>query len=500
MSPKVEKYSRREFLKVAGTAAVGGLLAACAPKATPVPEEPEPEAPPEEEPVEEEPVEEEPVEEEPVEEEPTEAPAEAEKIPVLYWAAWSPTHEDVLNRMADVCEEEHPELEITVVAGGPGGGDFHEILLARISAGNPPDVATIWTGPVSFGLTGALTPLDDYMAVADYAKPDAFFEGSLQCCQFRGKTYSLPHSNQAAAILYNGTVFEEMGVSPEPEDFPTTWDDLRALSAKFVEWEGDTLNTAGFIPFMPNEYTVQWLLEIWFQLNGGIGYDVEAVKYDIDSEQNAEVLEYWLSWLDEQYQGDVDKISASGTWSDLNEESGLVLGQAAMVQAGQWTLSYEFLQEFVTNNRLEMAKLPVGPGGSRHVTGSWPNYMAVPTGAAQPDGGFLMAEAFSTYANRPWYEEVFDLPSWKDFPYDVLSAGVLANFGEERALEVTKWWFDVRADSYPQWNSPVQEYADDTLGATLDQIMHKTVSVSEGLAEAQAAIQAQLEQVLAGAE
>lgn len=487
MSLKVGKYSRREFLMVAGGAAVGGLLAACAPQA-PAPAEPEAEEPAEE------------MAEEPEEEAMEEAPAEAERIPVAYWSAWTANHQDVLERMAGVCMERHPELDVTVTAGGPGGGDFHEVLLARISAGNPPDVATIWTGPVSFGLTGALTPLDEYMSVAEFALPDAFFEGSLQCCQFRGTTYSLPHSNQAAAILYNATWFEEMGLSPDPEDFPTTWDDLRALSAQFVEWEDDILNKAGFIPFMPNEYTAQWLLEIWFQLNGGIGYDFENVEYSIDSEENAEVMEYWLSWMDEQYQGDVDKIAASGNWSDLNEESGLLLGQAAMVQAGQWTLSYEFVNEFVTNNRMEMAKLPVGPSGSTPVTGSWPNYMCVPTGAAEPDGGFLMCEAFCTYGNRPWYEEVFDLPSWKDFPYDVLSAGVLANFGEERALEITRWWFDVREDSYPQWNSPVQEFADDTLGATFDQIMHKVVSPVEGLAQAQEAIQAQLEQVLTAAE
>jgi hypothetical protein len=111
-----------------------------------------------------------------------------------------------------------------------------------------------------------------------------------------------------------------------------------------------------------------------------------------------------------------------------------------------------------------------------------------------------MAEAFSTYANRPWYEEVFDLPSWKDFPYDALSQGVVANFGQERALEINDFWFGIREDSYPQWCSPVQQFCDDTLGAAFDQIMHKVVPPSEGLAEAQAAIQAQLEQVLAGVE
>jgi len=431
MAELIGKLSRRKFLGIAGIAAAGGVLAACGGAATPAPVEEAPvedtEAPAEEAPVEE------PAEEAP---EPTEAPAAAEKITVEYWSAWGPNHEDLLNCMADMCEERHPEIDVHVVAGGPGGGDFHEVLLARISAGNPPDVTTIWTAPISFGLTGALMELDEFMNVAELAKPEGFFDASLKCCQFRGKTYALPHSNQAAAILYNGTWFDEMGVSSAPEDFPTTWDDLRALSAKFVQWDGETLTKGGFIPFMPNEYTNLWLLEIWFQLNGGKSYDYDNVKYEINSDNNVEVMEYWLSWLDEQYQGNVDPIAASGTWSELGESSGLLLGQAAMVQAGQWTLSYPFIKEWAATNRMEMVKLPVGPLGTKPVNASWPNYMAVPSGCAHPDEGFLMAEAFSTYSVTEWFKEVFDLPSWVDFPYDVLSKGVVDNFGEERAQSV----------------------------------------------------------------
>ena len=142
--------------------------------------------------------------------------------------------------------------------------------------------------------------------------------------------------------------------------------------------------------------------------------------------------------------------------------------------------------------------MPVGPLGTKPVNASWPNYMAVPTGSPHPDEGFLFCEGYSTYSVAEWFKEVFDLPSWKDFPYDVLSKGVVDNFGMERAQEINDFWFGIREEAYPQWCSPVSTFCNDTLNAAFDQIMHKTATPEEGLAQAQASIQAQLEQTLAG--
>jgi len=68
------------------------------------------------------------------------------------------------------------------------------------------------------------------MAVAKYAKPDQFYEGVLQSCKWNGKTYGLPASAGDGCIFLNKKIFDAAGVSTKREDFPTTWDGLRALS------------------------------------------------------------------------------------------------------------------------------------------------------------------------------------------------------------------------------------------------------------------------------
>lgn len=161
-----KKVTRRSLLRLFGAGTAAGLLAACQPKVV-----------------------EKVVKETVVVEKEVKA---SDIVMVEYWTPWSPTHEPVLTAMAEECEKRHPHMKVHLVVGGPGGGDYNEILLARIAAGNPPDMTTLWAGPPALGVRGALLPIDDYMDTAEVATHDAFFEGGLKTCQFRGKTYGLP--------------------------------------------------------------------------------------------------------------------------------------------------------------------------------------------------------------------------------------------------------------------------------------------------------------------
>jgi ABC-type glycerol-3-phosphate transport system substrate-binding protein len=61
------------------------------------------------------------------------------------------------------------EVEFEITGGPPGGGDYTEVLLARIAAGNPPDSITLWSPPSQFGAQGALMAIDSYIASAKVA-------------------------------------------------------------------------------------------------------------------------------------------------------------------------------------------------------------------------------------------------------------------------------------------------------------------------------------------
>ncbi|HMN27890.1 MAG TPA: extracellular solute-binding protein, partial [Caldilineaceae bacterium] len=175
----VGALTRREFLKVAGLAGGAVVLGACTPAPVGAPQSAEQSA---------------------------EAPA-GENITISWWSPFTPgeINNAAIGGVVEGFEQEYPSIKVEyeVTGGPPGGGDFMEVLRARIAAGNPPETATIWTPPSQFGARGSLTPVDDFFADAKWGKPESFFTGPLKSCQWRGKTYGLPASAGAGSIYTN---------------------------------------------------------------------------------------------------------------------------------------------------------------------------------------------------------------------------------------------------------------------------------------------------------
>ena len=458
----VGALTRREFLKVAGLAGGAVVLGACTPAPVGAPQSAEQSA---------------------------EAPA-GENITISWWSPFTPgeINNAAIGGVVEGFEQEYPSIKVEyeVTGGPPGGGDFMEVLLARIAAGNPPETATIWTPPSQFGARGSLTPVDDFFADAKWGKPESFFTGPLKSCQWRGKTYGLPASAGAGSIYTNEDKFTEKGISTKREDFPKTWDELKALSAEFVVWEGDELKQAGFVPWAES-----WLKPVWSGLNGGLLFDQEAEKYVIDSEQNVAWLDYWVQWLDEQYQGDVEKLNLYGNWAGVGPETAFNQGLSAMSQGGSWSPT---LSDFTFG--YEVVKFPVGPSGSTSVTGYWPNWWAIPNGAKSVKEDFLFCEYFCTKGWEIWYRYVLDTPAWKDFPSGVLTKSLVDLVGEEKAQDIHNFFAAYLEDTVLMWNSPIEDFASDTMDTTLDEVLHKTKTPAQALQEAQGICQAKLEETL----
>lgn len=466
LAGKPKAVSRREFLRMAGLAGGAALLGACRAEPTEAPTQAPAAAT----------------------QEPTKAP-EAEEVTISWWNQFStPTCQETFPKVIQEFEELYPNVtvEYEISGGPPGGGDYIEVLLARIAAGNPPNTATLWSPPSQFGARGSLTELDELMADAKWAKAEAFYEAPLGSCQWGGKTYGLPASAGAGCIFINKAKFEEKGLSTKREDFPTTWDDMKTLSEQFVVWEGEELKHVGFVP-----WTQAWLKPMWSQLNGGMLFDVQNVRYLVDSEQNIEWLEYWVKWLDDQYGGDIEEMNLYGTWGDVYPESAFQLEQCAIDISGSWAatdagIPFEW----------EVMKFPVGPSGSKSVTGFWPNWWVVPKGAPNLPESFLLSEYFCTQGWVTWYKQVMDTPAWKDFPEGVLTEKLVDDVGAERGQEIHNFFAEYLEDGCAMWNSPIEDYASDALDSAIDEVLHKTKTAAEALKEAQGIVQAKLEEEL----
>ena len=454
--------NRRQFLKLAGVAGSAALLAACAKKATEVPtEQPTVEAPP------------------------------AEKVKISWWNQFStPTCQTVFPMAIKDFMAANPniEVEFEITGGPPGGGDYFEVLLARIAAGNAPDSITLWTPPSQFGAQGALMAIDSNMESAKMAKKDAFYEGPIKSCQWKGETFGLPASAGSGSMFFNKKHFEEAGLSTKREDFPTTWDGIKEIAIKLTKKDAaGAVTQAGFVP-----WTQRWLDPVWTGLNGGQIFDPANIKYLIDSENNVELMNYWLSYLDGLYGGDIETFNIISAWGDVYPNSAFNLGVASIDTSGAWApadaaIPFEF----------EIAKFPVGPKGSKSITGFWPNWWAIPKGTPHPDEGFLFSEYMVTDGWITWYiNGTMDTPAWKGAPADIWCKAVETMFGLERAKDLHKFYTDYLTDTAVMWTSPVEEFATTTLGQAIDEILHKVKSPEQALKEAQGTCQKKLEEIM----
>jgi multiple sugar transport system substrate-binding protein len=376
--------------------------------------------------------------------------------------------------------------------------DYFQAILAAIAAGNPPDGMVIWDTPVSLGARDALVPIDELMAASEHSQVEKWPAGLLASCQYNGQTYGMPVTSGLYGLWYNADLLAEKGIPNDRASLPKTWDELRQLSKEFTVWDGDVLVSAGFIP--NNAEFSAYELPIWSALNGGQLYDAENQMYTIDSETNVEMMDYFVAWIDEEYKGDIGLVRSSAGWDGGVTEDGLPpafqAGNQAMLQEGSWLMGDFAAEVEPVFSNWNVADHPVGPSGEKSVSGYWPNWLAIPAGAANPDAVFGYMDYMSAVGVEKWFSVIVDIPTNADAP-NVLPQTVVESRGEEFAAEIMDFWAAQAEIATPMWDSPVQGFANDRLGQAVERILTKAGAPAEELAAAQQDCQAELEGLLA---
>jgi ABC-type glycerol-3-phosphate transport system substrate-binding protein len=372
-------------------------------------------------------------------------------------------------------------------------------LQAAIAAGNAPDASIIWTSPVAYAAVNGAEPLDDYLAGSKFSQLENWPPAVLASCQWKGKTYGLPITAGSYGIFYNADLLKAKGIPTDRASFPKTWDDLKKLSAEFVQWDGDTLKSAGFIP--PSDAVE---LDIWSALNGSTMFDEANVKYTIDSDQNVAMVQYFLDWLDEQYKGDWVKLTASDNWGGYPDSNGrppaFQNGNLAMLTNGFWFTGDIYGADLKNWTYWDVAQFPVGPTGAKTTSGYWPNWMIIPKGVKHVAEAFKYLDYMAGEGIKVWFAAIPDLPTNKKVPATLIPQTVIDKRGQDFGATVTKFFHDQLDISTPMWNSPVVAFAHDQVSKAVNAVYAKTASPKDALGEAQKATQAELERVLKSAK
>ena len=303
--------SRRQFLYGTALVAAGGVLAACAPKATPAPAQPPAGAPATA---------------------PTAAPAPKAKIPIKYHIFWNQPQvwEEPFRATAEWKAMEEAGLEIEFGTGR--GGDAGRTAVA---AGTPPDVGDL--GPqFDFALGGKLMDLTDFVAASKTVKPELFFDENWKGGQWEGIQFGVPAHEcyVRRGLNMNKKLIEQAGL--DINNPPTTWDELFEWHKKLTIFDANkNVTQYGIDPFDAEGNATAsgdgWIIpEMW----GFEAFDEATGEFNLNAPEFVEAIDVYAEFI--RYMGPdnlqaMRSVEGQGTWGgSYNAEV------QAMIIEGYW--------------------------------------------------------------------------------------------------------------------------------------------------------------------
>ena len=231
-----------------------------------------------------------------------------------------------MRQALDVFEQQNPGIKVDMQR--VTWADAQQQYLREAAVGAAPDVAQlaqVW--PRSFGAAGALRPVDDLIAKTNIgvAGWDQYIARDMQQGP-DGKTYAIPFTVDTFAIVYNKDLLKQAGY----DEFPKTWQDLRAASLAVKRKTGKT--GFGFPAGSCGTPAIWFFLNFYWWSKGWALIDKGSdgkFFVNISTDQIAEGFDYYNQFLKD---GDNPKSNLSiCLWGAPEIVEDMVKGEAAIV-------------------------------------------------------------------------------------------------------------------------------------------------------------------------
>ena len=350
--------------------------------------------------------------------------------------------------------------------------DLFEVIETKCAGGNADfDVMSVDVTYVSkYGLSGYLSPLDEYLTEDDIAKWDS---ASYAAGVWDGVTYAIPENTSAQVLWYNKTLLDEAGIEiPEnsAED-RLTYDEVAALAKEALD-KIDPDGSRGLIGF--DFQQVSRIYQMNMLPNSMGGANISENGFSLDGVVNTEPWINAMKW----YQGLVnDGIASQGYDADQLAEQ-FYTGKCIFMIGGTWTAN-----NILCEDEFDCTYAPCFEGYEDQVatsTGSW--YFGINSQSENKDVAADFIKFFTLgEGSDMWLEINGDVPSRLDKQAEMadnenspkqmkIAAYEAANtaypravtpaFGEYSTILNTAWE-DVRngADVEETLNYAVEEFA-----------------------------------------
>lgn len=258
---------------------------------------------------------------------------------ITFWDTSGPNETPVFARVAQSCATKGGyQVKVEQVAFDQALNNYK----TAAQGGQGPDVFRAEVAWVSqLAKNGLITDLSGTDLTKDVSD---FLTVPLGSTKYQDKSYGVPQVTDSLALFYNKKMLDAAGVQP-----PTSWDDVKAASAKLGGEKTLFLNNDAYyaLPFIYGE--------------GGDLVDSDAKKIVVNSPENVRALETAKGLLDAKAAQTAQDPGNSYT----NMQAAFTTGQVAMVINGPWSvadyLKGEAFQSDPTN--LGIAVVPGASGG-----------------------------------------------------------------------------------------------------------------------------------------
>jgi len=207
-------------------------------------------------------------------------------ITIQYWHSHAENQMPGVNYMIAEFNKQYPYITVEPVFQG-GYGDLHKKLQAAVAANDVPAVTNVEVSALpNFADGGVFADLTPYIK-RDGVDLNDFSKGMLQAYSFKDKQYGFPLIVSTSVMVYNKTMFDELGVKP-----PQKWDEIEEFNKKVTLKEnGKTTRYAFSVPGWDTWYYDPWIT------NGGGTILTKDNKSGFDQPDSLRWIQNYQKWI-----------------------------------------------------------------------------------------------------------------------------------------------------------------------------------------------------------
>jgi sn-glycerol 3-phosphate transport system substrate-binding protein len=156
-------------------------------------------------------------------------------VSIDFWHLETVANQAALDRLIDRFNASQDEVRVRLIFQG-SSDDIILKLLTSLRGGDVPALVELADVDTQVMVdSGRVTPVQEFVDAEEYALSD-FDEKVVGYYTVEGDLYAIPFAIAVPMLFYNKAAFREVGLDPEQP--PTTLDDVRAYSEKLLKVDG----------------------------------------------------------------------------------------------------------------------------------------------------------------------------------------------------------------------------------------------------------------------